>query len=224
MDNKKICFITCVNDKRKYTASLTHIALLKVPKGYKVEKIGIDDAKSITEGYNRAMKKTDAKYKVYLHQDVYIINENFIDDIIKIFQKDKSIGMIGFAGAKRIPPTGKWWDSNLKYGKLSYNYNGILRPWRFRGIRDEYESVKCIDGLMMVTQYDIPWREDIFTGWHFYDVSQSLEFIKAGYKVAVPKMENIWCIHYCTINPKEKLKNFEKYRQIFVKQYSTQLG
>lgn len=31
----------------------------------KIEIVAIEDAKSMTEGYNRAMKKTDAKYKVY---------------------------------------------------------------------------------------------------------------------------------------------------------------
>ncbi|WP_432401127.1 glycosyltransferase family protein [Wukongibacter sp. M2B1] len=224
MDNRKICFIICFNDKNKYLHALTHIKLLRVPNDYKIEIVAIEDAKSMTEGYNRAMKKTDAKYKVYLHQDVYIINENFISDILKIFQNDIKVGMIGFAGSKQIPVHGKWNSSSLKYGKLSYNYNGVLRPWRFRGIKDEYESVKCVDGLMMVTQYDIPWREELFTGWHFYDVSQSLEFIKAGYKVVIPKMDSIWCIHYCILNPKEKLKNYEKYRQIFVKEYSEYLG
>ena len=36
----------------------------------------------MTSGYNNAMKKTDAKYKVYLHQDVFILNHNFLMDIL----------------------------------------------------------------------------------------------------------------------------------------------
>ena len=38
----------------------------------------------------------------------------------------------------------------------------------------------------MATQYDVPWREDLFDGFDFYDVSQSFEFRKAGYTVGVP--------------------------------------
>ena len=56
-------------------------------------------------------------------------------------------------------------------------------------------EVEAIDGLLMATQYDIPWREDLFDKWDFYDVSQSLEFIRHGYKVVVPYMEKPWCIH-----------------------------
>ncbi len=45
-------------------------------------------------------------------------------------------------------------------------------------VKNDYEQVRVIDGLIMVTQYDLPWREDLFLGWHFYDVSQCLEFLK----------------------------------------------
>lgn len=33
------------------------------------------------------MRESDDKYKVYLHQDTFIINKNFIYDIIDIFKK-----------------------------------------------------------------------------------------------------------------------------------------
>ena len=56
-------------------------------------------------------------------------------------------------------------------------------------------EVEASDGLLMVTQYDFPWRDDLFDKWDFYDVSQSLEFIRHGYKVVVPYMETPWCIH-----------------------------
>jgi hypothetical protein len=58
-----------------------------------------------------------------------------------------------------------------------------------------YETVQVVDGLLMVTQYDLPWREDLFQSWHFYDASQCMEFAKAGYTVAVPKQEKPWCLH-----------------------------
>ena len=31
-------------------------------------------------------------------------------------------------------------------------------------------EVEAIDGLLMATQYDIPWREYLFYMWVFYDV------------------------------------------------------
>ena len=50
------------------------------------------------EGYNRAMKSSDAKYKVYLHHDVWIMHENFIGDLISIFESHPKTGLLGLAG------------------------------------------------------------------------------------------------------------------------------
>ena len=58
-------------------------------------------------------------------------------------------------------------------------------------------SVEMIDGLLMATQYDLPWREDLSCGWESYDVLQSQEFIRNGYRVIVPAMDHPWCRHDC---------------------------
>ena len=40
------------------------------------------------------IRRSDAKYKVYLHQDVLIVNPNIILDLLDIF-KESSVGMVG---------------------------------------------------------------------------------------------------------------------------------
>jgi hypothetical protein len=79
-------------------------------------------------------------------------------------------------------------------------------------------EVEAIDGLLMATQYDIPWRDDLFDKWDFYDVSQSLEFIRHGYKVVVPYMETPWCIHDDGF---VNLKNYYEEREKLLKEYGT---
>ena len=226
MDNRKICFITCVNDKKKYKTALNHINSLKNVHGINVENICITDAKYMTEAYNRAMETTDAKYKVYIHQDVSILNKNFITDVINIFKSNKNIGMLGIAGSKTLPNTGVYSQSRFKYGNLIHiiSPSGKKVKWKFGYFKKEYEKVKCIDGLMMVTQYDIKWREDLFTGWHFYDISQSIEFLKAGYDIVVPHMKDIWCIHNCKKHDHAVFKDYDKYRRIFINEYNKFLG
>ena len=59
------------------------------------------------------------------------------------------------------------------------------------------ETVEAVDGLLMMTQYDVNWRQDLFHGWDFYDVSQSFEFRRAGYQVAVPYQQAPWVLHDC---------------------------
>ena len=68
----------------------------------------------------------------------------------------------------------------------------------------------------MATQYDLDWREDLFKGWDFYDVSQSAEFIKNGYQVVVPNLKDPWCLHddgFLNLN------NYDESRKIYLSEY-----
>ena len=76
--------------------------------------------------------------------------------------------------------------------------------------------MEAIDGFLMATQYDIPWREDLFDKWDFYDASQSMEFIRHGYKVVIPKMEEPWCLHDCGYL---NMDHYEEEREKYVKEY-----
>lgn len=220
MNKNKIAFITCINDQVMYEESIRYINNLIVPEGYEIDIISISDAGSITSAYNAAKDSSDAKYKVYLHQDTFIINKNFINDILSIFQNDE-IGMIGVVGAKKIPTNAIWWEANERYGQVFENHSGVMNLLSFSDSEREYEEVKAIDGLIMITQYDLPWREDIFDGWHFYDVSQSVEFELNGYKVVVPKQEYPWCIHDCGLVNTEN--GYEEYREKFLDEYSKKI-
>ncbi|MFA7573736.1 MAG: glycosyltransferase, partial [Lutispora sp.] len=217
MNENKICFISCVNNQQLYNEALYYINQLEVPKGYEIGCISIENANSITAGYSAAMKASDAKYKVYLHQDAYITNKSFIEDILNTFNSNDKIGMLGVAGAKIIPTNAIWWESKEKYGKVYDSHTGQIDLISFDEVLGTYETVQAIDGLIMITQYDIPWREDIFDGWHFYDLSQSVEFIKAGYEVVVPRQEKPWVIHDSGIANMEN--GYEEYRKVFMNKY-----
>lgn len=217
MNNKKICFISCVNDDKQYEECLLYISNLNIPKGYEIDTISIKEANSMAQGYNEAIKHTDAKYKVYLHQDTFIINKNFIFDILKVFECDNEIGMIGMVGARTMPLNGVWWDSKEIYGQVYGNSSIEMKNLCFKDIKGIFEEVKVIDGLIMITSKDVKWREDLFDGWHYYDMSQSLEFIKNGFKVVVPNQINPWCLYdYNLVNINN---GYEKYREIYLKEY-----
>ena len=219
LNESKICFITCVNDQELYNESLAYIENLNLPENFEIETMWLSNANSITSAYNQAMKATDAKYKVYLHQDVFITNKNFILNCLEIFTKNKNIGMIGMAGARKIPFNAIWWESDYCFGKIADSHTGSMEIISFNEIKNDFEQVDMIDGVVIITQYDVDWREDLFDGWHFYDLSQSMEFKKAGYDIVVPKQDNIWCIHDSGV---PLIKNgFEEYRKIFVEEYLT---
>ena len=170
----------------------------------------------MTSGYNTKMRESDAKYKVYIHQDVYILNPNFLITIINLFLKYPKLGMIGVFGVKTLPESGIWWEGNNGYGMVYANDGKDELVLQGHKVNMDYEKVQAIDGLIMITQYDIEWREDLFRGWHFYDISQSLEFIKAGFEVGIPRQETPWCFHDHGI---VSLKGYEENRKIFIENY-----
>lgn len=191
MNDKKFCFISCVNNEQYYNECLHYINCINIPEGYEVEVLAIRDAKSLASAYNRAIEESDAKYKIYLHQDLFILDEDILYKILHIFGKEE-VGLIGVVGSKNLSSDGVWWNSKRCYGSyydnVAVNINEFMNPI---SSDKEYEEVIAIDGLIMITQYDIKWREDLFDGWHFYDISQCLEFIKRGYKIAVPRFQSL---------------------------------
>ncbi|MCR5255097.1 MAG: glycosyltransferase family protein [Acetatifactor sp.] len=194
VDDRKICFIMCVNDDRAAGEAMYYISRLLVPDGYTVDALQINDAKSMTSGYNEAMQATDAKYKVFMHQDVLIINKNFIADLLGIF-KDPAVGMVGMVGSPKMPENCIMWQGPRVGSLYSHNNYQTIRVELDSSNENKLFEVEAIDGFLMATQYDIPWREDVIKGWDFYDVSQSFEFRSKGYKVVVPHQDKPWCLH-----------------------------
>ncbi len=222
MDERKICFITCVNDEAWYEESLLYLKSLCLPEGMRAEYLPVRGASSMCAGYNEGMRQSDAKYKVYLHQDTLVVNKELVRDLLRLFADD-SIGAVGVIGCRCLPRSGVWWDGMRTYGR-------VLHACEPESVVDSmcmqpegaFMEVEAVDGLFIATQYDIRWREDLFTGWHLYDTSECKEMQRRGYRVVVPNQsERFWCIH-C---PKEKplAAEYKGYQKIFVKEYGAEL-
>ena len=221
MNERKICFIMCYNDESFALESSLYIESLKLPRNMELEILTIKDAPSMAFGYQSAMNDSDAKYKIYLHQDVFILNENFIIDILNIFQ-EKDIGMIGMVGAVKLPKDGIMWHAEEECGMMRFNQIVSEKIMHYPvPIETKYREVEAVDGMLMATSVDIPWRCDLFKGFHFYDISQSLEFRKAGYRVVVPKQNLPWCLHDDDLPVLDS--DYEYWHRIFLDNYSALL-
>ncbi len=216
MDTNIIAFIICVNNDQYYDQCIRYIQELAVPSGYEIDVICVKEAQSMAAGYHTAMQSSSAKYKVYLHQDTFIINKKFIYDILQVFDSDKNIGMLGVIGVMQLPKDAncymEWNTGRVLSCDGAITYNNTLYQDDLRRPVD----VGAIDGVLMATQYDIPWREELFTGWDFYDVSQSLEMQRMGHKVVIPYQEEIWCYHDCGAS---KLIEYDRYRVCALEEY-----
>lgn len=215
MEENIISFIVCTNNELLFNSIYQFILALNVPKGYDIEVLPIVGAKSMCSGYNQGMKASKGKYKIYIHQDLYIFNRNILQNILDIFE-NKDIGLIGVVGAKEIPASLVWWEAPTKIGKV-YEHRDSIAELKFNEVNGKYEEVSLVDGLIIATQYDIPWREDICDGWHFYDIAQCIEFLLRGKKVVVPNQETPWCLHYG--DGKSSMDDYLYYRGIVLHEY-----
>lgn len=221
MNNNKICFIACVNDEFLYEESVKYIKALNIPVSIEMELMPMRGAKSMCQGYNEAVRKTDARYKVFMHQDVFFLNKNIIFEVLKLFE-DKSIGMVGMAGTRELPADGVWW--NAPRDKNCGNIRHLLAPEfvgdsRMGSIDDDLiMDAEAIDGIFMATQYDVKWREDLFDGWHFYDISGTKEYQRAGYRTVIPYQAEPWVCHAAGTRGADKV--YYHYRDIFLQEYS----
>ncbi|WP_167747136.1 glycosyltransferase [Cohnella luojiensis] len=219
-DPRKIAVISCVNDESKYAECLKFIHALTVPAGFTVEPLAVRRSGSMALGYNQALQQTDAKYKVYMHQDVLILNRRFFVDLIKLFEEHPAIGLLGVVGAKTLPVSGIWWEAPKRVGKIYDSISGKAAITDWGGFTGALSEVLVVDGLLMSTQYDLRWRDDLFDGWHFYDTSQCMEFIQTGYKVAVPNQQEPWCWHDCGVTPIDEA--YDRARVTFCRNYLAQ--
>lgn len=214
MNTKKIAFIACVNDKEEFAEAEYYLNRLLLPEGFEKDIITVEDAPSMTSGYNAAMESSDAKYKVYLHQDVFIINQRFIFDMLELFQSNEKIGSFGCIGCDNLPLNARAvsaWNVGLVY------HNCIpSKMVRRQSENREPIVVEAVDGLVIAAQYDVRWREDLFDGWDFYDVSQCFEMKRAGYEVVVPWQKEPWFYHDCTYS---KMTNYNKYCERLIAEY-----
>jgi hypothetical protein len=214
MNENKIVFIICVNNEMYYEECCWYLNQLIVPDGFETEIITIREATSIAEAYNAAMESSDAKYKIYMHQDVFICNQYFISDIVEVFQSDQEIGMMGLVGGIKLPDDGiiyKAWNCGRA---ITCDWSLTVDTCFYQ--KKPYILVDALDGMLLATQYDVRWREDILKQWDFYDISQSLEFLKAGYKIGIPFQDTAWAVHDCGYS---NLIHYDENRKIMFKVY-----
>lgn len=219
MNENQIAFIICADNVQYYNECVRYINELEVPEQFTTDIICIQEADNMIQGYRAGMQASDAKYKVYLRQDVFILNRSFLHDILQIFQQDENIGLIGMVGCSKLPEDANCiscWD----IGSMEiFNGRTLEDDFKYRKPNQKYEAVMAVQGTIMATQYDIGWQEElekVLDGWYFYDIALSLNMFNNGYKVVVPEQKTPWCYH---IKQWEDLKEYTRLRFKMIEQY-----
>ena len=223
-DEHKIAVITCVNDEAMYQQMVASCQQLDLPAGMELEMLPVRGAVSMCSGYNEGMRTSAAKYKLYLHQDMLLLRQDILTVMLDHLARHDEVGMIGLAGNRYWCENAIWWEDQARYMHVIQRGGSIVGEQRYAvgNMVTDWQPMSMLDGFFLMTQYDIPWREELFHGWHFYDISQCVEFRRKGYQIEVPRQEEPWCIHYC--GAKDLDLNYHYWRQIFLYHYRRDLA
>ena len=178
------------------------------------EVIGIHDAKSMCEGYNRGFAKSKGDIVVFSHDDIEILSTDFIErlkghmaahDVIGVAGTDKLVNALWSAAG---PPHifGQHVTLDAKKGSMVVCiYSGSKRV---------IENIQAMDGLFLAFRREAVeklggWDEQTFKGWHCYDVDMVFRAHLAGYRVAVARDLPIMRIEPEILEPSgPKMPNF----------------
>ncbi|MDR2014258.1 MAG: glycosyltransferase family protein [Azoarcus sp.] len=180
--------VICSIDPWKFAQANTLFERLL--NGVPHEIIGIHDARSLAEGYNRGLRRSQGDIVVFSHDDILILDSDFGQ---KISCRLRDFDILGFAGTRRVVAE-IWWQSGFPWASGVVAHTHIqerkislsvwnAEPWPV------VDGIQCIDGLCIMTRREVAeeigFDEATFDGFHLYDHDFSFSAYRAGKKIGV---------------------------------------
>jgi len=177
--------VVCSIDPAKYErVTATYRALLA---GTAHELIGIHDARSLAEAYNRAACSAHGDVIVFSHDDVDIVSDDLAGSVTRALAR---LDVAGIAGTSRLlnahwPAAGHpfvhgWMSMPNREGPGYYvNVYGVDGALS--------EGLQAIDGVFFAVRREVlaavAFDEQTFDAFHGYDVDFSYAAQRAGFRV-----------------------------------------
>jgi len=177
--------IICSNDAAEYAQVTANYASRLL--GYPHEIIGIHDARSLSEGYNRGARRARGDLLVFSHDDVEIVSPDLAGAITRAAETLDVFGVVGTSKvlAAYWPAAGHpylhGWLAQPVPGSQKF-YVGVF------GVDGAISShLQGLDGMFFVAKRSVveslPFDEATFDGFHGYDVDFSFAAHLAGFRV-----------------------------------------
>lgn len=178
-DEKRILFVLREPQERIQEISV-YLRALRLPEGFTAE------VTSNIEGptaacYNAVQRESNARYKVYIAPGTVILKEDFLIKMVRLFVEQPDIGIIGLLGTEQLPTSGLFWDAPAKVGRALLRDGQRIEGKTVTGV---YQDVMAVTDVI-ATQYDVPWREDLFQGEAFLAASACAEYRRQGYRTVL---------------------------------------
>lgn len=210
MNEKKIAVIAQC-DAGGGSAIRSYLDAIDVPSRFTVELIEVSVDGNVAAAYQRAMHESDAKYKVYLSAGSILLRLNFFAEMLRVFE-EPAIGIMGIVGTAQLSTSGELGASPMLKGRLLYTDDTAFHG---AAVERATEEVMAVSSDLIATQYDIPWRSDLFHSNCFFAEAQCIEFRRKGYRTVVPQQDAPWLL-----TRKRAYAADEESRNMFLDTYS----
>lgn len=179
-----ISIICCSIDDSRFARA--HASYARALADWPHEFVKIDDAKSLAEGYTRALHFAKHPLVVFTHDDVEILNDALGHRLQRHLDR---CDIVGIAGAERA--TGPSW---VHAGHPRLHGCVVLPDPRGYEVNIYSERGPLIEGLQVLdgvflamrseTARTVGWDAQTFTHFHAYDIDFTLRAAKMGYRIA----------------------------------------
>ena len=169
----RISVLICSIDPNKFNAVTASYRARFA--GYPLEIVGVHDAKSLAEGYNRAAARATGDLLVFSHDDIELVTPDFAPRLVAHLARHDGIGV---AGTSRV--TGADWGhagQRFVHGHILHappkNRAGVLLM--ASGFQAPVcEDIRGLDGVFIAVRRHV-WEThrfdaDRYDGFHLYDL------------------------------------------------------
>jgi|GEM_PF-306327 len=214
MDEKRISLIIYKRDEMAHDELLAYLGNLQIPDGYCADVVTVEGEIGKPAAYNEGIKRSNAKYKLYIDEKARILKYDFLQRMLDVFAENETIGILGVAGSQVIPVDGICETGIDRVGRLIFGKTNQKKQWG--GVAGAYQEVMALDDCVLMTQQDIAWRDDLFTKEGFYATAQCIEFKRQGFYAAVLAQDDFWVqdrremFYYDTIEQERFLDEYSK--------------
>ena len=196
-DMAAVSVIICSIDARKFAqASASYDRALAAVAH---EIVGIHDARSLAEGYNRGIDRARGDVLIFSHDDIEILSPDFAE---RVKAHLETYDLIGIAGTTRLVG-GAWYFGGHPFDFMLYvaPHPDSGKPVMIIGGGGGLLVVagaQTIDGVFMAARADVAralrFDDATFDDFHLYDLDFSFRAFLAGHRLAVRR--DIVLVHY----------------------------
>jgi len=203
--------VVCVYNNDKTLSNV----LLKSLKNQTVEYelITLDNRdkrfKSAAEALNHGGAKAKGDYIMFVHQDMWLGTDSWLEDAEKTLEAIPDLGIAGVAG---MSEAGKNWEERVRFSIGVYD-----EPcWERIGSVEKAEEVQTLDECLLIVPETVfrklRFDEKVFDGWDCYGADYCLSIEQLGLKAYVIPAP---CSHSCLRARSQiwEFKNLIKYQR-----------